>query len=57
MNGNYFEVTPETFILSNIPTGVSGYCYLGFVANNADYWLLGDVFLRNYFTIWDDANS
>jgi hypothetical protein len=57
MNGNYFEVTPETFILSTIDTGVAGYCFLGFFSNSADYWLLGDVFLRNYFTIWDDANS
>jgi len=33
------------------------YCILGFLTNTADYWLVGDVFLRNYYTVWDDDNN
>lgn len=38
-------------------TNGSPLCGLGFVANTQDYWLLGDVFLRSYYTIFDMANN
>lgn len=31
-------------------------CTLGFVANSDDYWLLGDVMMRGFYVIHDDAN-
>lgn len=30
---------------------------MGFAANSDDYWLLGDSFLRNFYTIWDEDNG
>ena len=30
---------------------------MGFAANSDSYWLLGDSFLRNSYTIWDEEND
>jgi hypothetical protein len=30
---------------------------VGISQNNYDYWLMGDTFLRNYVSIWDDTNK
>lgn len=50
MNGYYFEVPPKSYIIS---VG-SGYCAMGVASNTADFWILGDIFLLNYYTSFDD---
>jgi len=52
MHGHYFEVRPVSYLY---PVG-SGMCLLG-LAEGSDYWLFGDVFLREYYSIWDDQGG
>ena len=33
------------------------FCLIGFMANTEDNWVLGDIFFRNYYSIWDDSNN
>ena len=33
---------------------MDGECFLGIASNTQDYWLLGDVFLRGYYSIHDN---
>lgn len=56
IDGNYYEVTPSTFVLT-LDVGVPNYCLLAIAPNSAEYWLVGDTFLRNYYTIWDNDNN
>lgn len=32
-------------------------CIVGIVPNSGDYWLAGDVFLRNYYAVFDDTKG
>lgn len=52
----YLEVTPENYVLA-ADIGIPGKCLMGFAANSDNYWLLGDSFLRNYYSIWDEEND
>jgi hypothetical protein len=52
----YLEITPENYVLS-FDVGIAGKCVMGFAASSSDYWLLGDSFLRNFYTIWDEDND
>lgn len=38
----------------NYNSGVKGYCTIAIADSRSDYWILGDTFLRNYYTIFDD---
>lgn len=52
--GDYWlEVTPQTYLVE-----LSGpYCIVGIGNSGDDTWLLGDVFLRNFYSVWDDENN
>ena len=53
--GNYYlEINPWTFVMDATYSGYESYCIIGILINSDDYWLLGDVFLRNYYTIFDE---
>ena len=50
---DYLMMTAQT----NQTTGkVSKVCYLGILPMDVEYWLIGDVFLRGYYSIFDNSN-
>jgi Eukaryotic aspartyl protease len=54
IGGVNFEIPPEIYV-EQLPS--SSYCLIHFSTNVDDWWLLGDTFLRNYYSIWDhDGN-
>ena len=54
--GNYYlEIDPWTYIVDI--SGDNSYCMIGLVINSDDYWLLGDVLLRNYYTIFNEQDK
>lgn len=46
----YFQLTPESFVLD---IGQGDKCFLPFLHNNEDYWVLGEPFFRNYYSVYD----
>ena len=56
INGSYFEVTPQSFIL-DYNTGVPNLCILTIGESSQNFWLMGDTFIRNYFTIFDEETA
>lgn len=58
IDGRYLEVTPASYLL-NVGTFSDGStaCAIGIVASGDSKWLVGDVFLKNFFSVWDDTNS
>jgi hypothetical protein len=56
IEGYWLEFHPEDYIIEITNEGVTG-CLLGFGASDMPYWLLGDVFLRGYYSVHDQAND
>lgn len=52
------EVTPDNYLISigEFADGAKA-CYIGIVPSDIDYWLAGDVFLKGYFSVWDDEGN
>jgi Eukaryotic aspartyl protease len=53
--GYWLELHPDNYILPDLDN--PNQCVLGMVINSKDHFLLGSVFLRNYFQIYDIENS
>jgi hypothetical protein len=53
-NGIYYEIPPSSYV---IDFGISGWCGIGFMQSGGHDWLIGDVFLKNFYSVWDDAND
>uniref|UniRef100_A0A8D2B8Y7 Gastricsin n=1 Tax=Sciurus vulgaris TaxID=55149 RepID=A0A8D2B8Y7_SCIVU len=59
INGVQFPLQPSSYILNQ----EDGYCFVGLEAtyvssgNGQPFWILGDVFLRSYYSIFDMANN
>ncbi|XP_018104214.1 gastricsin [Xenopus laevis] len=58
ISGNQFSIPPSAYILQ-----INGYCVVGFEStylpsrNGQPLWILGDVFLRQYYSVYDFANN
>uniref|UniRef100_F7FJM0 Pepsin B n=1 Tax=Monodelphis domestica TaxID=13616 RepID=F7FJM0_MONDO len=58
INGSQFPLPPSAYVFNN-----NGYCRLGIEAtylpspNGQPLWILGDVFLKEYYSVYDMANN
>lgn len=55
MGTTWLQVPPRAYFMPASST--SSYCYIGIEKGGDNEWLLGDVFLKNFYTIWDNVNS
>ncbi|XP_054836079.1 gastricsin-like [Eublepharis macularius] len=59
ISGNNFPLSPSAYILENN----NGYCSVGIMPtylpsqNGQPLWILGDVFLRSYYSVYDVGNN
>ncbi|XP_075611683.1 pepsin A-like [Balearica regulorum gibbericeps] len=57
INGKAFPVPPKAYVIES-----DGYCILGFEGmdvptESGELWILGDVFIREYYVIFNRANN
>lgn len=53
----WMELNPDAFVIDYNYSGYDGYCIVAIAINEEEYWMLGDGFLRNYFSIFHEANA
>ena len=46
----YFKLTPDAYVLD---IGMGDKCFIPFLYNNDDYWVLGEPFFRNFYSVFD----
>ena len=56
IEGYWLEIHPKDYVLV-IDTSGSNSCLLGFAGGEFPFWLLGDAFLRGYYTVHDMTND
>ena len=55
MNGYFHSLEPEVYLINVDAT--NNVCIIGIVSSGGTMFLLGDTYLRNYYTVFDDDNS
>ncbi|XP_005189517.1 lysosomal aspartic protease [Musca domestica] len=56
IGGTVFTLTPDMYIV-NVTDDDTTYCMSAFTYMGTDFWILGDVFIGPYYTVFDLGNN
>ncbi|KAM9325265.1 pepsin A-like [Gastrophryne carolinensis] len=57
INGIQYPLSPSAYVRQNQEGCTSGFQAMNLPTNSGDLWILGDVFIRQYYVVFDRANN
>lgn len=57
MGDSWMEIPASAYVTATPDTDHNNYCEIQFSPMEDDTWLLGDTFLRNFYSVWDNDNK